>query len=991
MASKHLKKGLQRSALSVALGVCLVSGVYAQSNANGSLFGRADAGSTVVIEDASTGVRREISVQTDGTYRASSLPIGTYRVVMKRADGTEAVVENARVSVGTGTPVNFSGSSSMDTELGTIVVSGDAINPIDVSSVESNTIMTEAKIDSVPVQRAITNVALLAPGTVRGDTRFGNLASFGGSSVAENVYYVNGFNVTNIVNGTAFSQLPFEGIAEQQVKTGGYGAEFGRSLGGVVNIVTKRGTNDWHFGGNIFWQPKSMNSRGRFAYDPDRDGSYTIEDAGDFSSMRYNVYASGPIIKDTLFLYALFQGKEDKAYNVAQGGSSFAKTSTPQGLVKLDWNINDNNLFELTAFRDTTETDGNYSSRVPGDLEIGGGTQIGLNGTSTGGDNWIARWTGYLTDSFTLSALYGEGKYSRGSYDSNSADCPIIVDTRSSADVGPLGVAGCWGNAFIGNPNAGDKRTAWRIDADWTIGDHTLRFGLDNEEFATVDGSVYSGFGYWRYVNTSPGALLPGNGGVVPAGVSEVVRFRYFENGGDFLTKNSAWYIEDSWQITDNLLLKLGVRNESFENINSLGGSFIKVDNTWAPRFGFAWDVNGDSTLKIFGNAGRYYIPVYSNTNVRLAGSETDYNEWYTFTSIDPTTGVPGGLSQLGTRYYTSEGGVPDPLTVVDNNLSPLYQDEFIFGFQKQISDNWSAGVRAVYRKLKSGMDDICNYYEPYYWALDNGYTAEEADAIGSAVNHCFLTNPGNDLSANVDLHGDGTLTEITIPGEALGIPQAKRKYRAVELFFEGNWDNFFLQGSYTWAKSQGNTEGYVKSDIAQDDAGITQDFDYPGLMDGAYGYLPNDRRHSIKLFGAYNFSEEWQLGGNLIWQTGRPINCFGVYPADGPDTGAPNYGVASFYCGTNVADAYPGTLHPRGTSGRVPAVLTVDAQVVYTPNWAEGLKFRVLVDNIFDSKDFYRVQENYEDSGRAPLNSYKHPRGFVGPRGVTFSVEYDF
>ena len=684
MASKHLKKGLQRSALSVALGVCLVSGVYAQSNANGSLFGRADAGSTVIIEDASTGVHREITVQADGTYRASSLPIGNYRVVMKRADGTESVVENARVSVGTGTPVNFA-AAGVDTALGTIVVSGDAINPIDVSSVESNTIMTEAKIDSVPVQRTVTNVALLAPGTVRGDGRFGNLASFGGSSVAENVYYVNGFNVTNIVTGTAFSQLPFEAIAEQQVKTGGYGAEFGRSLGGVVNIVTKRGTNDWHFGGNIFWSPKSLNSRGRFAYDPERDGTYTIEDAGDLNSLRYNVYASGPIIKDTLFLYALFQGKKDKAYDDFEGGSSTAETNSPQGMIKLDWNINDSNLLELTAFRDTTKTDG--VSFQNGGLGIGGGSLLGTSEAETGGDNWIARWTGYLTDSFTLSAMYGEGKYSRGASNSNEVGCPIIIDARSSAVVGPLGVQGCWIGTFIADPAAGDKRTAWRVDADWVIGDHTLRFGLDNEEFKTVDGNIYSGGGYWRYVNATPGTALTGNG-VVPDGVTELARFRYYGSGGTFLTKNSAWYLEDSWQVTDNFLLKLGIRNESFENLNALGGSFIKVDNTWAPRFGFAWDVMGDSTLKVFGNAGRYYIPVYSNTNVRLSGDETFTQQYFTFTSIDPVTGIPGGTSPVSDVFYLSEGGVPDPRAIVDNNLSPMYQDEYILGFQKQITDN---------------------------------------------------------------------------------------------------------------------------------------------------------------------------------------------------------------------------------------------------------------------------------------------------------------
>src|SRR5690606_19051891 len=149
MASKRLKRGIQRSALSVALGFCLAGGVYAQSNTNGSMFGRADAGSTVVIEDASTGVRREIAVQADGTHRASQLPIGSYRVVMKRADGTESIRENVRVSVGTGTPVNFTGGGA-HAPLGPIQVSSSPIHPIAVSSVASTTGPTAHLPEKIP-------------------------------------------------------------------------------------------------------------------------------------------------------------------------------------------------------------------------------------------------------------------------------------------------------------------------------------------------------------------------------------------------------------------------------------------------------------------------------------------------------------------------------------------------------------------------------------------------------------------------------------------------------------------------------------------------------------------------------------------------------------------------------------------------------------------------------------------------------------------------
>ena len=115
-------------------------------------------------------------------------------------------------------------------------------------AVAGDCIVTRPLLPMVGVDRPFAEVVSLLRGA---DAAFGNLASFGGSSVAENAYYVNGFNITNAFNNLAFAQIPFEAIAEQQVKTGGYGAEFGRSTGGVVNLITKRGTNAFSAGGAI--------------------------------------------------------------------------------------------------------------------------------------------------------------------------------------------------------------------------------------------------------------------------------------------------------------------------------------------------------------------------------------------------------------------------------------------------------------------------------------------------------------------------------------------------------------------------------------------------------------------------------------------------------------------------------------------------------------------------------------------------------------------
>ncbi|KFN43504.1 TonB-dependent receptor [Arenimonas oryziterrae] len=986
MASKIINKGLKRTALSLALGMCFAGAVQAQSNTNGSVFGQATSGDTIIVENASTGFKREISVSSDGSYRASSLPTGTYKVTVKHADGTTSTRDNVAVNVGTGTPVNFAANSA--TEIGAVEVSGaGAVNPIDVSSVESNTILTEAQIDRIPVGRNVTSLALLAPGTTRGDARMGekSLASFGGASVAENVYYINGFNVTNILSGTAFNEVPFEAVSEIQIKTGGYGAEFGRSLGGVANVITKKGSNDWKFGGNIIWSPdegraptlRSLRDAGTATWNLVPVPGYANRTIG-------NIYASGPILKDRLFFYALVQGLDATTKAYGNTTQTEAVEDQPQYLAKIDWNITDSHHFELTYFSDEAETV-TTTYRSPQSFKTPRTTRVGGIINTRGGENYIGKWTGYLTDNFTLSALYGVGKYSRqDSPDPTSArdDCPVVQDQRA-----PVAVSyGCWVAANWVPKGTGDKRTAWRIDGEWALGDHTVRFGLDNETFDSVDGTERSGPEKTGYIitNLANGGTLANGYTNVSGSTIAVVNAREFHNGGTFSTENKAWYIEDNWQVTDNFIANLGIRNESFTNLNAAGLPFIEIKNTWAPRLGFSWDVHGDSSTKIFGTAGRYYIPVYSNTNVRLSGSETDITTYYQWTGTFAGDAAqrPGLGAQLGPVRVTSDGSTPNPLTVVDPNLKPLFQDEYILGFQQQVSSDWAVGVRAIYRSLKSNMDDYCSYDFPYNWAVGAGYSTADADTIASTVNHCFLMNPGTDLTANVDF-GSGTLTPVTIPKAALGLPDPKRTYKALEFFFERAWDGkWYMQGSYTFAKSIGNTEGYVKSDIGQDDAGITQDFDYPGLTEGTYGYLPNDRRHSLKVFGAYQINDQWRVGGNFIMQSGRPKNCLGFYSGTfNPE--AIGYGASSFYCNR--------VLGSRGDRGTLDWSRELSFQVTYEPTWAEGLRISADVFNVFNERTVTSINERGESAAGTVSPNYEQPLSIQQPRSFRLTLEYDF
>lgn len=982
-----LKRTVLGHALTIAFTASITtlgSQAFAQS-AVGGINGNAAAGSTVTIDNPSIGVTRTISVERTGRFQLSQLPPGMYTVRIKKPDGS---TQESQVVVAAGQ--NASADPTAMTQ--SVVVTG-RVSRIDVKSPESSLTLNEAAIDRIPVARDVTAVALLAPGATRGDSRIGatalrsgNVPSLGGASPAENVYYINGFNVTNNLNGVAFNQVPFEAIAQQQVKTGGYGPEYGRSLGGVLAVTTKRGTNEWHGGVNAIYSPESLSGSSLYAEKSASTGKWNLNERdGGTDDLQANIWAGGPLIKDKLFLFALVQGADIERKTYSESREEVMKSTTPRYLVKADWNINDKNLLELTAFSDKSKDKAhNYISTIP--YTPSRGTDLGVDTYTTGGENYIAKYTSWLTDDFTVSALAGLGRYNRKS-DIASAACPVVQDRRSS----PTITYGCSTANSITDPNANDERKAYRIDAEWNLGSHTLRFGADNEKYKVVDGTRYPGGESYIIRRLNAGSSL-GNGYVNNTGAAfDYITVRHFENGGKFTTKNSAFYLEDQWQVSKNVVLNLGLRSESFENLNADDKTFIKVDNTIAPRLGAVWDVYGNATTKVFGNIGRYYIPVMSNTNVRLSGAELDYTDYYAYNGAlgSDKFQVPGKGTQLGTRSVVSNGEAGDPRSVVDPNIKPMYQDEFIVGVEQALNNRWSVGVKATYRKLQSVMDDMCNDEGTYNWAIANGFNDDRATTLAGAIGHCFLYNPGKDLTANVDF-GDGKgLTKVTIPAAALGFPKPQRTYKALEFTFNRAWDGVWaLQGSYVLAYNKGNTEGYVKSDIGQDDAGISQDWDYPGLMEGANGYLPNDRRHSLKVWGSYQAAPEWRVGANAIIQSGRPKNCLGYYAGD-LDTVSVLYGAASFYCN--------GKLNPRGSLGRLPWTKELGLQLAYMPAWKKGLTFQVDVLNVFNNREVTSVNEQGESAGATatspstPSPTYLRPESLQNPRTFRFMAQYEF
>lgn len=940
----------------------LTSTVYAQQ-ATGSIRGvvvGAGAGVTVEAVDSTRGVTRSKTTDADGAFRFDGITTGDYEVRVLR-DG--AVIDSAVVDVGLAAVVIVN-MGYTEAAIEEIVVTGSRVQPLDTSIAESGLIISSDVLLEMPIERDLTSVAMLAPGVSLGDYRFGGVGnvSFAGASIAENTSYINGLNLTNFRTGVGFSEVPFEFYDTLQVKTGGYSAKYGRALGGVMNARSKSGSNDWKVGANIYYTDLIDTSPETFLAANDQDVN---------TDTKMNVFLSGPILKDHLFFYVLLEDsnvEQEYAGNQSERGYKYEADETFWG-VKLDGYITENHHFEFTAFSDESEAiEGTYEFDPE---NARWGDYLGDTIYNRGGDNWIATYTGDFFNDFQVSVSYGENKQNRTTAPS-TADIPVVYEYRDG-----FVALGNWTNFTVDGGD--DKREMARIDLTWQLGDHALSGGLDDETNTAVNSTVNSGGVYWlrdpfNTYNSCPPADCPDNGANV--------RRRTYESGGTFETKSTAYYIQDTWDINEYWTVEIGMRNETFENLNAEGDIFVEVDDQWAPRTAFVWNPDGVGQNKIFGNWGLYYLPIAANTNIRMSGGETYIHDWFAWDGVSENAQrEPTNLGPQWDQTVFGDGSVPDTRSTTDRNLEAMYQSEFILGYSFVTDTGIELGVKGIYRQLETTIEDVAidaaviNYYNS-----NGGWTGDDTvEDVFTGFHQYVLTNPGQEMNVYIPEQSE----YISLTPEQLGYPKAKREYQALEFTldrpFDGTWA---MNASYTWSNSEGNHEGYVKSDNGQDDAGITQNFDQPGLTDYSYGKLPTHREHTIKLFGSYLFGNGIRVGSTFFWQSGRPYGCFGVHPTD---VFAADYGADSHFCG--------GVPVPRGSLGDTPDVLKFDLGVQYNLQVSDfDILLALDIFNLFNSANPTLYSEFGETDSGSPDPDFLKIQQYQAPRSMRLSarVQWD-
>lgn len=394
------------TAVVFAFGLMTVpTSILAQTSTTGTIEGTVtDAtggvvpGVTVLVSGANLIRPQSATTNDEGTYRVSGLPPGRYTVIIEASQGFgryEAKDVEVNLSKSSGVNVTLTAAGSETT---VNVVAGANI---DQESNTGGTNVTTEQFTNFPTQRTVQSIYTIAPTVTRSGLRDASGRdrdpSVGGSSGPENNYILDGVNTTDPAFGGGGANLPFEFVQEVEVKTGAFGAEYGLATGGIFNVITKSGSNE--FRGDVF-----AFFTGQSFVRETKNFPFTGSAPNGFSEFDAGADLGGPIVKDKLWFFGAFNPQRRKNFLLSQTFRAGLenKITTPFYSGKITYGINDNNTFNFSTFGDFTKQEGFLGgSGFGADLNSFDGVQ------ETGGTNYAFRLNSTFNQNFVAEFSVG--------------------------------------------------------------------------------------------------------------------------------------------------------------------------------------------------------------------------------------------------------------------------------------------------------------------------------------------------------------------------------------------------------------------------------------------------------------------------------------------------------------------------------------------------------------------------------------------------------
>ncbi len=346
------------------------------------------SGATVTAKGVGTGISRTTTTNAEGTYTFVSLPPGDYEITAEAANFKKSVVSGIKLTVGQAADLTI--KLEVGEASAVVNVTGDDVQLIETTKTNVSTTIEQVRINSLPInERSATGFALTISTVGRDNGRPVGPAptsglNIGGQRGRSTQVNVDGADFTDNSVNAARSTVSQEAVQEYQVTTNSYMPEFGRATGGIVNVVTKRGTDE--FSGNIFGfvRHKSIQARNAFAplidNDPNKKPGYT--------RAQYGLTLGGPIAKGQTYFFASFEQRRRQESGFFTGDIVGGATSSLSiGAPFLPFTNNYTGLTPAQVSFVQGELASGVAARISAAISYAtlasAGTQTALNGTST--------------------------------------------------------------------------------------------------------------------------------------------------------------------------------------------------------------------------------------------------------------------------------------------------------------------------------------------------------------------------------------------------------------------------------------------------------------------------------------------------------------------------------------------------------------------------------------------------------------------------------
>jgi len=771
-------------------------------------------GATVQLSGAGVqGVRNTVT-DRDGNYRFSLLNPGRCTITATK-EGLRTAKSDA--------VVGLDRTATVDLTMGALASA--TVEVVEQStSVDVRATTTGANYDSdtfakLPTTRDFANIATLAPGVTEDSA---GLKIYGGTG-AENSYVVDGINTTNVEFGTQGKKIPVEFIQEFQVKTGGYEAEYGKALGGIINVITKSGGNE--FTGDVFTYFDGNGLRATNKH----QGQTLVPIPVSFENTDFGFDFGGPLIKDKLWFFVAYDRSTTTTKNTILGSTETATTDGTRDLFsgKLTWRISEGQTLVASFVGDPEKDTGAVkkplgpSSTWDGEKKVGG-TDYSLR-YEINGQSWFAQiqWSQHRE----TNSILPQG--------SNGNDIQYVDNRADGATSGGFGrfdekdftretIAGSFTKFISGH----EIKVGFDLQTDKA----DIKRGFSGGQTVTIyDNGVHPNQPiYAHYYWTVPDWSItpPINVPILPVFTSKPKH------------ESQAYFIQDKWTLNSHWNFNLGLRLDQTDVKDVRGVKVISLKDELAPRLGVVYDWKGKGQDKIFASFSRFYEQVPLDLVIRSFSAESNP----TIINYNPTSITPNAAAE--SDFGTPSSVVGSYFEPVDHDLKGAYNDEFILGVETTLNNRYVIGAKFIRRYLGRAIED----------------------GLDEAQGDYFIMNPGQSHDAGVRF------------------PQAIRDYKAVELTAQRKFaDGYTWQLSYIWSKLDGNYEGAYQGiggadGTGQLDPNINSAFDLPEFIVNSYGPLSGDRQGEFKANGYYEFSSGFSMGASLSYLMGTPVSRLGYH-----------------------------------------------------------------------------------------------------------------